>query len=263
MNSRPMETTSLVQISPCWIFENRNYRYVENGRKSSLTLPTIEKEYLPVLDKMNVPYREVDGKYEYWKKGCFEEKEVSLPLYRIVNGKYKFTKRYTGTVVTSETMEAAQSICKDVEKAISVFKLEREKEETIQYLKKLLAEEDAVGVDYKTDPILKHKHYDVLDFITAKDHIRIFPVKALMNEERMCRWRNYCWDLLMDEDEIDYTLDTQYIAIFDMNRIQKKDNIQIKVPAGKKGLYIGRQAWQLKKWSRSIGVMKINVEEAE
>lgn len=127
-----------------------------------------------------------------------------------------------------------------------------------------MAGEDAVGIDYKSDPILEKKHYyDVLNFITAKDHLRIFPVKALMSKERISNWRNCCFDLLMDEDEIDYTLDTQYIAIFDMNCIQKKDNIQIKVPAGKKGLYIGRQAWQLKKWSRSIGVIRINVEEAE
>lgn len=226
-------------------------------------MPTVDEEYLPVLQEMGIPYRAAGEKYEYWKEGNFEEAERRLPLYKREGREtYKFVKNYTATVVTEETTKAALSLCEDVNKKIEIFKFEKEKEETIKYLKKLLSGNVAVGVDYKLDPVLTSKHYRLLDLITANDHIRIFPVMALMSPARAARWRSYCWDLMMDEDEIDYTVDTDYIAIFDMKKIQK-DEIEIKVPEGKKGLYIGRQAWQLKKWSRSIGTVRINVSEAE
>ncbi len=262
MNSIPMEVRSLGLISPCWLYENRVYRYMVDGHERASLLPTVDEECLPVLQEMGIPYRAVGDKYEYWKEGDFEEREIRLPLYRREKETYKFVKNHTGTVVTDETTKAAFSLCEEVDKQIEIFKFEREKEKTIQYLKKLLAGNTAVGVDYKLDPILTSKHYRLLDLITDNDHIRIFPVMALMKPAHMARWRSYCWDLMMDEDEIDYTVDTDYIAIFDMTKIHK-DEIEIKVPIGKKGLYIGRQAWQLKKWSRSIGVRRINVSEAE
>lgn len=264
LNSIPMEVRTLGQVSPCWLYENRVYRYMVDGFERESLLPTVDKECLPVLQEMGIPYRAVGEKYEYWKEGNFKETEMRLPLYRREGRQtYKFVKNYTSTVVTDETIKAAFALCTDVEKQIEAFKLEKKKKETIQYLKKLLAGNVAVGVDLILDPVLtKKEHCKLLDFITANDHIRIFPVMALMNPARMDMWRSYCWDLMMDEDEIDYTVDTNYIAIFDMTKIHK-DEIEIKVPIGKKGLYIGRQAWQLKKWSRSIGVRRINVSEAE
>lgn len=266
MNSIPMEVATLGQVSPCWLFENRAYRYIVNGFEQVL-LPTVDEEYLPVLEEMGIPYRPAtENKYEYWKAGCFKEEEVRLPLYRTEGKKYKFTKNYTKAVVTSETKEAAFELSEDVEKRIELFQAKKKRNETIQYLRQMLAGEEAIGVDYLRNPFLTTtgiNYYKILDLIADNEHIRIFPVKALMNTARAYRWRNYCCNLMMDEDEIDYTLDTDYIAIFDMTKIQDKDEIDIKVPEGKKGLYIGRKAWQLKEWCRSIGVRRINVIEAE
>lgn len=262
MNSIPMQTRNLSTLPQCWLFGSHKYYYMESGKRKQL-LPTLKLEYEQVLLDLGIPFRQtIDGtEYEYWQPGNYEEKKITLPLYRkITDEEYKFVKYYNDKIITDSTSQAAFSLVEQVSQKITEFEKNKKKEKLVHDLKCMLDGREAIGVDHTANPL--ESNYDKeLDLISGEDHIRVFPVYALMSEEKMQSWEDYLSDLLFMDDDIDYNpyLSTNYVAIFDMKKIKENVVAELEAPHGKEGLYVGRKGWQVKEWSEKLGIKKINV----
>ena len=265
MNLLPMQTTSTLPTQ-CWLFDSNKYYYMESGERKQL-LPTLKLEYEQVLLDLGIPFRKtIDGtEYEYWQSDTYEEKELILPLYRLTNDEYRFVKYYTGKIVADSTSQAAFSLDEQVSQKITEFLENKRIEKLVHGLKRIMDGKEAIGVNHKYNP-LEIYYYKEMDLISGEDHIRVFPVFALMSEASQQRWKNYCSvELFMDDDTIDTDpkLSTDYVAIFDMKKIRKDAVVELKVPHEKEGLYIGRKGWQVNEWCKKLGIKRINVIATE
>lgn len=275
MNTIPMTTSTLSSVPACFLFQDRTYKYVENGKVTG-TLPKVELEYKEILDELNIPY-ELDAagtSYEIWVPECFEERTETLPMYIGSKNNYRMVKKYTGTVVSTESVKAANSLLSVVQAKIDAFKQEQEqlaliaKQEQEQLaliaeLKKALNGNTACGVDCSCNRALSSCKGRTMELVHGDTHIMVMPVCLLLSAERQARLRAECYEHFIDISDEAFVRGTNYIAIFDMADLTAGATIDIFVPEGTEPIFVGRKGWQVRKWCEKLGgLLKINVKVA-
>lgn len=264
MNTIPMPTSTLSSVPACFLYQDRTYKYLENGKVMG-TLPTVELEYKEILDELNIPY-ELDAtgtNYEIWDPECYEERTETLPMYISSKNNYRMVKKYTGTVVSSESVKAANSLLSVVQAKIEAFKQEQEQLALISELKKVLNGNTACGVDCSRNSALSTFKGKTVEIVHGDTHIMVMPVCLLLSAERQARLRAECYEYFIDLSDEDFVRGTNYIAIFDMADLTAGATIDIFVPEGTEPIFVGRKGWQVRKWCEKLGgLLKINVKVA-
>lgn len=259
-----MTTSTLYSVPACFLYQDRTYKYLENGKVMG-TLPTVKLEYKEILDELNIPY-ELDAtgtNYVIWDSECFEERTKTLPMYIGSKSNYRMVKKHTGTIVSSESVKAANSLLSIVQAKIEAFKQEQEQLALISELKKALNGNTACGVDCSRNSALSTFKGRTVEIVHGDTHIMVMPVHTLMSESKQANLRATCFIYGIDTDNLDYTRETNYIAIFDMADLTAGATIDIFVPEGSEPIFVGRKGWQVRKWCEKLGgLLKINVKVA-
>lgn len=232
---KKMTTLNLPQN--CWIFDKG--RYILKGKLLS-ELPYVGLEYEAILKSNGIPYRKTLKEFcfsnskevlEYWNPEVFEEKEISLPLVaKLPDGSYMSCKKnYSEKVPTNETIEAAREIEKFVE--LKVYDYDQILREVYhyQFAKEKLADSVAVVCISSNTP-----------------YTSVYEVN--MNYERFMIFRPYVGIYLSD-----------WVAIFNMNKVAKNGYLTLQVPKHVAGVFIGKNASNLHSWERELKVKKIQV----
>lgn len=235
-----MNTMTLLNLpQKCWIFEKGIYQLHGDIFPE---LPYVDLQYEPILKAHNIPYRKsVRNRYgflntftdvcEYWNPKVYEEKDLSLPLFaKMPDGSYRYCeKNYTAKVPTDETIIATKETEKFVKAEISKY------EETLcevhhySFAKEKLADGVAVVCLF----------YD-----TSYNSI----YKISMNHEN--------FTILRVSGPIFFS---DWVAIFNMNKVAKNGYLTLQVPKHIAGLVIGRNGTNINAWAREIGVKEIHV----
>lgn len=266
MNTIPMTTLTLAPISECWLYQDRSYKYVKSGRIVTRSLPKVGIEYESLLDDLNIPYRlDATGtSYEIWDPACFEERNETFPMYIGTAGNYRMIKKYTGKLVSSDTVTAAKAIFDKVVKP-KIDALEKEKQEIalIEELKKALNGRKACGIDCSINNALQTCKNKEMNLVHGNTHIKVMPVRTLMSEINKAKFISRCEDYLIDTSDLDFTKKTNYIAVFDMADLAVGTIVDIFVPEGSEPIFVGRKGWQVREWCEKLGgLLKINVKAA-
>ena len=235
---KTMTTSNLPQ--KCWIFEKG--RYILKGGMLP-KLPYVNLKYEAILKSNGIPYRKTlkvsdsilfsDSKevYEYWNPEVFEEKELTLPLFaKMPDGSYKYCeKNYSANVPTDDTIEAAQKTQEFLEEEMFNYNQILREVQDYKFAKEKLADSIAVACISTNTP-----------------YVSIYEIN--MNHERFMILRPWsCIDL------------SDWVAIFNMNKIVQNGYITLQVPKHIAGLVIGQGGTNIKAWAEKIGVKKIQV----
>lgn len=246
----PMEVFSPFSLENVWIFENKQYRYY--GEKHlPYSLPTVSLKYEAALKESGTPYRIKGDCCEYWSPEHFEEEKVEAPLYAKIGNVYRCTKSScTGVVPLEQSVKAAEQTKEVVDYAIKQMEL-------YQKLKSILPEgEYAQAFDAYAEDGLELSETKELTF--NGESFLILPIK------RLVPLYNNVWYLDGENASMDFIKDyTGWNLVIGINLIKPFSNLEIKVPKGKKGLFIGKGGWQVKEISKQLKYRRINfVEEA-
>jgi hypothetical protein len=268
MNTMPMNTRSIASIPQCWVYANKVYTYTEYGRTVDLSLPTVDMEYQGILEKLGIAHKlNASGqKFEIWDPECYTEVMLPpLPLYLSKDYEYRYIKKYTDSVISKESLEAARKIYEEqVKPEIIRFQKRQERCALVLTFKKFLNGRPACGVSRYSDELLRQVPDSGLDLALDNNHIRVFKVNVLMSESRKARLLDEYWDHCGVELETsaDFDkIDTEYLAIFDVTKCEVGSKITIEVPLGTEGIFVGRQGWQVKEWCEKMGgLLKITVK---
>lgn len=223
----------------CWIFKKGRH-ILESVMLPEL--PYVNLEYESILKSNGIPYRKTlkvlnsilfseKEVYEYWNSEVFEEKELTLPLFaRMPDGSYKYCeKNYSGNVPTAETIEAAQKTQEFLEQEMFNYNQILREVQHYKFAKEKLADSIAVACISTNTP-----------------YVSIYEIN--MNHERFMILRPWsCIDF------------SDWVAIFDMNKIVQNGYITLQVPKHIAGLVIGQGGTNIKAWAEKIGVKKIQV----
>lgn len=238
-NELPKKATTVLALPECWILEENGIcSHLKNAVRDK-RLPVIEAQYEDLLEEMGIPHRTIgctvsDGLCEYWTPDCYEQAEVTLPLYECFEGEYTYAGRfYTDIVYSQKTLEKAEETATKVKKVKKEFYDKIRLEYCLEQVRELIEGKQAVGFfSYEMDCKIAEKISD--------EHIEVLPVRYANND-------------LSD-----------YFAVFNLEEISKKEgpDIQMEVPAGKEGLFIGSGKWQVRgwtetEWARQLGIRKI------
>lgn len=264
-----MITTNKLPTSGCWIHENKRYRCT----LPIASLPSVDAKYEGILKAHDIPYRkfvqtiknhfgELSSKEicEYWNPGVFEENDVSLPLYATMpDGSYYYCgKNYSEKVITSDTSIAAKKTQKFVEEKIEEY------EKILQEVELYTLAKSAIG-----DGIAEMCYSEQLSKITEFATIQV-PLKTPRNtyfcgilldteEFDIVSYRSYEFNICHNSYKILQRLNTNWVAIFNMNKIAPDGHITLKVPKQIAGLTIGREHSNINAWAKIIGVEEIHV----
>ena len=233
---KTMTTSNLPQ--KCWIFEKGQYIL-----KSVMLpeLPYVDLEYEPILKSNGIPYRKTSKDFyfpnpkeflEYWNPEVgIEEKELTLPLFaKMPDGSYKYCeKKYSQNILTDETLEAARETEKFVEQEVDDYDQILREVQHYKFAKEKLADGVAVVCISRDTP------YD-----------SIYEIN--MNHEMFTILRPY-----------DSIYLSNWVAIFNMNKVAKNGYLTLQVPKHVAGVFIGKNASTLHAWAEEIGVKKIQV----
>ncbi len=266
MKTMPMTTTSLKNITSCWLYQDHRYKYVEKGHIISL-LPKVDLRYKPVLDRLGISYRKdaIGLGYEIWDPTCYEEESVTLPLFIQIEKSFRMLKKYTGTIVTSDTTKAAFALFEQaVKPEIDAIKEKEKERELISSLKTALNGNAACGIDCNRHFDLRTCNKKSMALGGGGAHFMVLPVHTLMTEKKRLELAAYYEENGMNPDTIQTVLDTDYIAIFDMTKLSTGATVDLYVPAGTEAMFVGRGGWQVKEWCDILGgLLKINVKAAK
>ena len=233
---KTMTTSNLPQ--KCWIFEKGQYIL-----KSVMLpeLPYVDLEYEPILKSNGIPYRKTSKDFyfpnpkeflEYWNPEVgIEEKELTLPLFaKMPDGSYKYCeKKYSQNILTDETLEAARETEKFVEQEVDDYDQILREVQHYKFAKEKLADGVAVVCISRDTP------YD-----------SIYEIN--MNHEMFTILRPY-----------DSIYLSNWVAIFNMNKVVPNGCITLQVPTHIAGFVIGKGGSNINAWAREIGVKKIQV----
>lgn len=236
MNTIPMIIESLSSLPECWLYQNNFYSHVTTD--SSAHLPHLPNRYEPLLKELEISYRlaEYDS-LEYWDASNYEENDLTLPLYiPYKDGTYHFVKNYTGKIPTANSFIAAKKLKQQVQIAVTDFEEEELNKKEILRLRPLLKGRMAVGI------LNSHLYFEA-DYVTKEHHLKILRVQRV-ELDRFNRISTY---------------GTNHCVLFDVNKIELNSEIDLYVPKGKEGLFIGKNGWQVKEWCQKLGLKKINV----
>lgn len=266
MNTMPMTTTSLRNIDSCWLYQDRLYKYVENGRVVPF-LPKVDLCYKPILDANNISYRKdaIGLSYELWDPECYSEHALTLPLFIQVDKSFRWIKKYTAQVVTPETSKAAFALMnRVVQPEIDKIKKEKQHQELVNALVTALNGRTACGIDCNRHFDLRSCNQKEMDVVSGQVHIKILPVNTLMTEKKHQELIAFYVEQGMNPDTIQTVLNTDCIAIFDMSQMATGTTVELQVPVGTEPMFVGRNGWQVKKWCEELGgLLKINVKAAK
>lgn len=233
-------TTTLLP-ERCWIHLKK--RYILKGMTLP-ELPYIDLEYEGILKFYGIPYRKVtkyspyfnDDKIkevcEYWHPEIgLTEKELSLPLFASVGGNsyWYCQKNYSEKILSSESIEAAEETEKFVQKQVNDYMQILREVNHYQFAKNQLSGQlvtVCISRDTPFDPI-----YEIN---MNHDNFKILRVPG-----RICL--------------------SDWIAIFDMNKIVPNGYLTIQVPKHIAGFVIGKAGANIQAWAKAIGVKKIQV----
>lgn len=232
---KKMTTLNLPQN--CWIFYKG--RYILKGKVLS-ELPYVGLEYEAILKSKGIPYRKTLKEFcfsnskevlEYWNPEVFEEKENSLPLVaKLPDGSYmSCEKNYSANITTDETIEAAREIEKFVEQEINDYKQILREVHHYRFAKEKLSGSVAVVCISSNMP-----------------YTSIYEIN--INHESFMIFRPYVGIYLSD-----------WVAIFNMNKVAKNGYITLQVPKHVAGVFIGKNASNLHSWETELKVKKIQV----
>lgn len=243
----PMEVFSPFSLENVWIFENKHYRYYGENHLS-YSLPTVSLEYEAALKENGTPYRIKGDCCEYWSPEHFEEEKVIAPLYAKIGNVYRYTKSYTGVVPSEQSIKTARQTKEVVDYAIKQMEL-------YQKIKSILPEgEYAKAFNEHGDNSLELSQTAQLSF--NGESFLILPIGHLVPHY------NNVWWIDGEDAEMEFSLRlTGWNLIIDMNLIKPKSYLEIKVPKGKAGLFIGKGGWQVREISKKLNYRKISFVE--
>lgn len=234
LRTLPEEVTTVLALPECWIKEDGEYRHLKNSVRDK-KLPRIEIQYKELLEEMKIPYRIIKIKAEefceYWSPSSLEEYESTGPLYENVEGKYKYAHRfYTGKIQSQITVKTAKETEEEVLMRKQEFKDKSEMKKYFKEVRELVHGKQAVGAEIPTMSI------DMAERISDAE-IKVLPVKYANG------WKS------------------DYFAIFNLAEIEGREgrNIQMEVPEGKEGLFIGSGQWQVKEWAQMPWARRLHI----
>jgi len=218
----------------CWIFSKGNYIRLDRGFENPCTtLPYVHLEHEEILKANGIPYRKahrtLDGTsvevLEYWNPDAeLEQRDVTLPLFAYTNGGYMYCqKNYTEKQYTSKTMDDLKVVKLLVEDLVKKYRMHK-------YAKANLAGNIAV---------------------VCRAHVNLpyFPeYKVNMNNDNFTILR-----------VVGIAGLSEWVGIFDMNKITKDCILHLQVPQNLAGLVIGKEGSRIKWWAEMLGVKKIQV----
>lgn len=264
---RAIEVSSLNAIPQAWLYKDHKYTYLSHGKPVTL-LPSVVIEHKDLLDALQVPYRQIDDgkKLEVWDSACYKETEITLPLYVCTGNTYRYIKDYTGIVVTNETTDAAFALWENkLYPEITKRDKEKRQKQMIVDLGKTLAGRIACGADTTLkipDLTLCARRETYVN--TGDAHYKVFPVRTLMSEKRKLALLKTSVDFLVESgesfDNAKYT--TDFIAIFNLDKVHKDAVVDMLVPNGAEAIFVGKNGWQVREWCRQLGLKKIIVRGA-
>lgn len=130
----------------------------------------------------------------------------------------------------------------------------------------VLCGQPACGVNRYFDPLLQNITKECTDVALGDEHYKIFRVHTLMTEERKAFLEGQYWDFCGTDLNLSpesCKLDTDYLAIFNMNECKVGYPLDLLVPVGTEPIFVGRKGWQVKDWCRELGgLLKLNVKPA-
>lgn len=235
----PNKATTVLALPECWIREESYYNHLRDSVRDK-SLPRIEKECEGLLKEMKIPYRVIKCMNgievcEYWNPECVQTMESTLPLYEQLNGVYQYTGRFYTSKVNSPLMiKKALEIAEKVEKEKNEFKRRSKLKEYSEEIRRLVKGKQAVGA------YMLGLNSDIAEEISDEE-IKVLPVR-------------YANDGL-----------SGYVAIFNLAEIEGRDdneqNINMEVPAGVEGLFIGSCQWQVREWTQMHWAKKLHVKK--
>lgn len=235
MKNIPMTVNSKTLLPDCWLYQNKHFLL----HSLDVRLPSLPSSYESVLKDLKIPYRlTFDELLEYWDPSNYKEEDLTLPLYAsLPDGTYRFAKNYTGKIPTKNSIIAAKKLIPKVDKAVQDLDLKILAREQTLLLKDWLHGRKAAGFSS-----YRPKYYEE-NFITDEDYLKILPVNKLVKNGSY----DYCKSA------------TGCYVVFDVNKIELNSELDLQVPKGKEGLFIGKNGWQLKEWCKKLGLKRINV----
>jgi len=240
-----MMTTFTLSNLPkeCWIFEKNTYRLRNIVADISSHLPYVGLEYERILKSNSIPYRKVlkDTIYsmgentsttvcEYWNPEYFNEEEVTFPLFaKVSNGFIYCEKFYTEKWPTNATIEAAMRTKEFVEEEINKYEEILRQVKHYQFCKHKLGEKAVIACISTNTPY----HY-IYDIIMNYDNFKIIRIPSHFGY-------------------------SDWVVIFDMNKVPKNGYLSLEVPKHIAGLVIGTGGSRIKDLAKEIRVKKIQV----
>jgi len=236
-----MNTISTTKLpKKCWIYTKK--RYI--AKTTLPELPFTYPEYEDILKAHNIPYRKF-SKYlydgadeateicEYWSpEAGLKEEDLTLPLYvRLPDGSFRYAERnHTQKIPTAETIKAAKEIQKLVITEVEEYKEKLRKLNACQFAKEQLEGRIATVCISTNTP-----YRDCYNANINGDNFKILRISGFLG-------------FLSD-----------WVAIFDMNKIVPNGYITLQVPTAYAGSVIGKSGSNIQAWAQEIGVKKIQV----
>lgn len=232
MNVTQATVTSRSFLTECWVFEDKRYTNA-NGSP----LPYISLEYEGILEDNGIPYRASNRSgtevWEFWDPECYEEEELTLPLYAKVFDKYQYlNKSYTGMVPTAETVQRAWKIEEEVHRKFSQYRRHLEEVERYEKTKREL-DGNLCGMYFTWGDDKMYRQS--ADIEMNGDHFKILPLYDARG--------NFL----------------NYVAAFNMDKIVPGGYVTLKVLRHLEGWVKGTHGTNIRTWAAEIGVKRINV----
>lgn len=238
----------LREIPAYWLFENGKYTYCERYNLKAATLPTIGIEYESILKEHGILYLQIsDTELELWDENCYEEVDVTLPTFIRWEGGYRRVKDHTGAVITKETQDASIALNANVVLP-AIEELMRQKEMEKRELALKQFKENLVNM--------------LLDAM-GKSNVAVI--------ETFCSFYDIGDEIVWSQNGRNlkiYRVSTKlkyfpYWIAFDMDKMPSSGYLELQVPKGEAGMFIGREGWQVKMWAKALGLKYIYVTEKE
>lgn len=216
-----------------WIHTNKQFRCHCDGYSE---LPYVDAKYEELLKLKGISCRiairaDIGEVCEYWNPELFEETDLTLPLYAIMpNGSLHYCqKSYTGKVTSIETYMAAKKLDSRIHSIILEYKSLLYELQLYHFLKEHLADDSAKM--FKRSTLAGITSYEIE---MNNDHFSILPVIA-------------CGSI------------SNWVAVFNMNKIVPNSYIKLEVPEHMVGWVLGKKCENIKAWAKRIGVKKIQI----
>lgn len=266
-------------IPQCWLCKDKRYIYMEHGEIGD-ELPTIGIEYADILEKLEIPFQQIsDTRLEFWSPELYEEVELDLPTYIIFEDNLRRVKNHTGYVITEATQDEAFRLLQEVVMP-AIDKFEREQKEEEERRKReqerLEEEQEKELLTLELVDILNRRpavglgRYSVLislykecDLKYGGFNLKIIPVFTLCSLIKQCDFNdyivNFCGEDPRPETDMMFRKLSDYNIVVNMNELPSDGILELPVPEGTEGIFIGRGGWQIKEWCKKLGLRRINV----